>query len=168
MGQIMRWGRTAVAVSVGADAATYSAGEAASHVGGIATIQSVATKPGRGERLQHIFNPALVRLFVDSVWLHKYWDCHRLPDRCFHIDGRQFHVCARCTGLIVGVPFSLLLIPIRQFMPIIFYFFMTAFLIDGVTQLLKLRTSNNRLRFATGFGTAATFLPSALALLGYL
>lgn len=28
--------------------------------------------------------------------------CHQLPDRSFFLDGRQFPVCARCTGLYVS------------------------------------------------------------------
>lgn len=32
--------------------------------------------------------------------------CHRLPERSFFWDGRQMPLCARCTGLYIGVFFS--------------------------------------------------------------
>lgn len=91
----------------------------------------------------------LVLAFVDSRLLH-YWPCHRLQARSFSVDGRQFHVCARCTGLIVGMlvaPFLL------QFAGILFPLALPSvvlFFVDGVTQLIRLRESSNALRFATG------------------
>jgi uncharacterized membrane protein len=35
--------------------------------------------------------------------------CHQRPDRSFHLDGRRFAVCARCTGLYAGGALGLLL-----------------------------------------------------------
>lgn len=34
--------------------------------------------------------------------------CHQLPDRSFFLAGRQLPVCARCTGLYLGVAAGLL------------------------------------------------------------
>ena len=42
--------------------------------------------------------------------------CHQLPDRSFHIDGHQFAVCSRCTGLYVG--FALMAIAYPLIRPI--------------------------------------------------
>lgn len=81
--------------------------------------------------------------------------CHRKPERSFHIKGKQFPVCSRCTGFYISIiayytytffnyvdynPFLLssailLLIPAG---------------IDGTTQFLGYRESNNTLRFITG------------------
>lgn len=105
-----------------------------------------------------------IALFVDSIWLHKYWGCHRMPERSFFVNGRQFHVCARCTGLLIGAPCSLLLIPFSRFVPILFAAFVLVLAVDALTQLAHLRVSTNPLRFITGFGTSVTFLPTLLAL----
>lgn len=110
-------------------------------------------------KLRAIYDDLLIRIFVDSVWLHKYWGCHRKSNRCFFVRGRQFHICARCTGLLVGLPLSLLLIPFRIYVPVPFFAFSGSLLIDGITQSMGLRESNNTLRFITGFGTALTALP---------
>jgi uncharacterized membrane protein len=107
-----------------------------------------------------------IKAFVDSILLHRLWRCHGLPERSFFVRGRQFHVCARCTGLIVGLPCSILLLPIREVAPLFFALFATALVADGLTQLAGWRYSNNKLRFATGFGTTITLLPSAIFLAG--
>jgi uncharacterized membrane protein len=109
-----------------------------------------------------------IRVFVDGVWLHRYWGCHRMPERCFFVQGRQFHVCARCTGLLIGLPLSLILLPIlflpiRAELPFVFLSFAAALVIDGLSQYYRMRTSTNSLRFITGIGTTATFLPTLLA-----
>ena len=59
-----------------------------------------------------------------------------------------------------------MLFPLRAALPIVFCAFALALAIDGLTQLAQWRTSNNTLRFITGFGTAATLLPSLIAALG--
>lgn len=117
--------------------------------------------------LHQTFNKLVIRLFVDNVWLHKFWGCHRLPDRSFFVQGRQFHICARCTGLVVGLPCSLLLLPLREGLPYAFIPFASLLVADGLTQLAQWRVSNNGLRFFTGFGTAVTFIPSLLTIGGY-
>ena len=38
--------------------------------------------------------------------------CHQLPDRSFHIEGHQFAVCSRCTGLYVGFALTALAYPL--------------------------------------------------------
>lgn len=38
--------------------------------------------------------------------------CHQLPERSYFIDGHQFAVCSRCTGLYAGFAFTLLLYPL--------------------------------------------------------
>lgn len=37
--------------------------------------------------------------------------CHQIPERSFHIAGHSFAVCARCTGLYVGLAVGILLFP---------------------------------------------------------
>jgi len=81
--------------------------------------------------------------------------CHRIPERSFFIKGHQFPVCARCTGFYISLIFyffyayyfyvdynpALIIFAILLLMPAI---------IDGSTQLIKYRESNNILRLITG------------------
>lgn len=80
--------------------------------------------------------------------------CHRIPERSFFYKGRQFPVCARCTGVYM----SILTVPIIRYLDfgantlvlggIILAIPMA---VDGLTQLFGLRKSNNHLRLVTGF-----------------
>jgi len=103
----------------------------------------------------------LIRIFVDNIYLHKFIGCHRLSNRSFFIQNRQFHICARCTGLLIGIIISmpLLLLPIRNFVGYLFPVFLTLLVVDGLTQKFKLRESNNALRFFSGVTTNATLMP---------
>lgn len=82
--------------------------------------------------------------------------CHQIPERSFFLKGHQFPVCARCTGGYISIFLMTLayyFFPISK-NPKMFLFgiilIIPAF-IDGITQLFKLRESNNTLRFITGF-----------------
>ena len=90
--------------------------------------------------------------------------CHRRPDRSFFWRGKQFPLCARCTGLYGGGGIGLLVFVTR---PIKISKFVGALLlgpmyIDGITQLNDLRESTNILRLLTGLmggvGLALTIL----------
>lgn len=82
--------------------------------------------------------------------------CHRIPERSFHYKNHQFPVCARCTGFYTGLIVFLIY---NNFYPVNYtlnLFIMSVILlipagIDGFTQLMGLRKSNNNLRFITGF-----------------
>lgn len=99
--------------------------------------------------------------------LHKYlkYICHRKPERSFFIHGHQFPVCSRCTGIYSSI---LVFLVYAYFFPIHytqFYLYIAVILvlpclIDGLTQLLHYRESNNTLRFITGYmaGTAAMII----------
>ena len=81
--------------------------------------------------------------------------CHRIPERTFNLRGYYFPVCSRCTGfylagflyfilvyfIYVQYTTTLIVLAILMLIP--------AFL-DGYTQYLGLRLSNNTLRFFTG------------------
>jgi uncharacterized membrane protein len=101
----------------------------------------------------------LIKVFVDNIYLHSFISCHRLPERSFFIQGRQFHICARCTGLLVGTVVSVLLIPAKNYVWFLFPIFLIILVVDGVTQKIRLRQSNNLLRFSTGVTTTSTFIP---------
>lgn len=40
--------------------------------------------------------------------------CHQLPERSFHLDGDQFAVCSRCTGLYSGFALASLCYPLTR------------------------------------------------------
>lgn len=92
--------------------------------------------------------------------------CHRKAERSFFYKGHQFPVCARCTGFYIS---GILTIIILKFYPIdytylnlnfnyfnLFLLFLISValllpsILDGGTQLLKKRESNNLLRSITG------------------
>jgi uncharacterized membrane protein len=40
--------------------------------------------------------------------------CHQIPERSFHLEGHQFGVCSRCTGLYAGFAFATLIYPLAR------------------------------------------------------
>ncbi|WP_102979301.1 DUF2085 domain-containing protein [Chryseobacterium scophthalmum] len=77
--------------------------------------------------------------------------CHRLPERSFYFKGKQFPVCARCTGIHLGylsLPFFLIGVLSLNFWITILMILPTY--LDGVTQAYCNRESNNYIRFTTG------------------
>ncbi len=86
-------------------------------------------------------------------FFRKVFKCHQLPDRSFHVFGFQFPLCARCTGILLGLailgPLLCTLLPLNMYLSIFFVF---AMIVDGFTQLKGWRKSNNCLRVITGLG----------------
>ena len=123
--------------------------------------------PTTATLIQAGIRKTLIGVFVDASWPHRWWHCHRLPERSFSIDGRQFHVCARCTGLVVGFGCSWILVPVRHLVPWVAAAFLLVLSADGLTQLIGWRSSNNALRLLTGLGVGATGLGAVLALCGW-
>lgn len=109
-------------------------------------------------RLKSLYEEILIKLFVDNIFLYKFVHCHRLSSRSFFVRNRQFHVCARCTGLITGYMVSPILLLVSEYSFRIFVVSCTALILDGVTQLMRWRESNNKLRVITGFVTGASAL----------
>ncbi len=83
-----------------------------------------------------------------------YFFCHGIPDRCFTIRGHTFPICARCTGLLIGVAAGFIL-PATGYLPSLVAIGLALLLVaplsvDGLTQLVGLRHSTNSLRIVTG------------------
>ncbi len=86
--------------------------------------------------------------------------CHQLPSRSFIIAGQQLPLCARCTGIYIGVFVCLLYLWLRRrwrgnLVPSLgLVIFMAAgfipLMLDGATSYLGLRDSSNLLRVVTG------------------
>lgn len=87
--------------------------------------------------------------------ISKFPICHRLPDRTFNIRNHYFPVCARCTGFYIGA-FTYFIYAYFFYVQYTSYLIIFALLmlipafLDGFTQLLNYRLSNNLLRFLTG------------------
>lgn len=92
--------------------------------------------------------------------------CHRKPERSFFWKGKQFRVCARCTGIHIGY----LTFPLFLFQVLSLNIWWTLLLImptyiDGWTQSFSNRESNNILRVTTGF-MAGVGMMSLVAIIG--
>ena len=77
--------------------------------------------------------------------------CHQLAERSFFIKGRQFPVCARCTGALIGYIVGGILyffIRINIFLCLLFSLIM---FVDWYLQYEDLVQSNNIRRVITGF-----------------
>lgn len=93
-------------------------------------------------------------------FLRIFFGCHARPDRSFFFHGKQFPICARCTGELIGI---LLGIPIALFIGyrsfLVTLALMAPMVIDGFVQLLTSYESKNYKRLITGilFGIAFVF-----------
>lgn len=77
--------------------------------------------------------------------------CHRMPERSFFWRGKQFPVCARCTGIHLGyLSFPLFLFSIFTLNIWVTLAIMIPTYLDGFTQAFFNRESTNFIRFTTG------------------
>lgn len=90
------------------------------------------------------------RFYKRCMFLGKLSGCHQRPDRSFSIHGKQFPVCARCTGVFAGQLVSLILIHFFKPAFWILALFCIVMLLDWSIQYLKIRESTNLRRLITG------------------
>ncbi len=88
--------------------------------------------------------------------------CHGIERRCLTMFGVAMPICARCTGIYIGlfagvIAFVVYPIVETRMLRIAMYVAAVPMAIDGITQALRLRESINPLRLATGFVAAFTF-----------
>lgn len=95
--------------------------------------------------------------------------CHQLEERSFVIDGLVMPICARCTGIYIGVFTTILYILLTKryksnMIPnipisLLLFFLLSPMAFDGVSSYLHLRPSDNFLRIVTGipFGIVLPF-----------
>lgn len=96
-----------------------------------------------------------------AKFLRLFFGCHAKPERSFHLCGKQFPICARCTGELVGMITGIPITVIWGYPSFIFVLLMMLPLIlDGFLQKLTTYESNNFLRLITGilFGIAFIFV----------
>lgn len=92
---------------------------------------------------------------IDDVWdtldaLGKASGCHRMPERSFFFRGRQFPVCARCTGAFVGYLAGLFVFPFYQLYPSVCIIFCVLMFADWFIQKIHLHSSTNLRRLISG------------------
>ncbi|MGJ8683035.1 MAG: DUF2085 domain-containing protein [Nonlabens sp.] len=95
-------------------------------------------------------------------------DCHRKPERSFFWKGKQFPLCARCTGIygafILFPFFSIGFFKIDWLWSLLL---MVPTIVDGLTQAYYNRESNNIIRVTTGIA-AGIGMVSYMVLTGNL
>lgn len=98
--------------------------------------------------------------------------CHQRSDRSFFFRGRQFPLCARCTGMFAGYALSLLLSAFVRPHWAICLALVLPMLIDVAAQNLFGRESTNARRFVTGllagYGLLTAYIIFAVWLVGVL
>ena len=94
--------------------------------------------------------------------------CHREEDRCIKLFGHTSFLCARCTGILIGFVLALFIcyLPFLNItLPwLISVGLMAPLIVDGSTQFIGLRESNNILRFISGI----LFVPGFYLTWGWL
>lgn len=81
----------------------------------------------------------------------KFSFCHRMPERSFFWRGRQFPVCARCTGIHIGyLAYPLFLFEIFSLNIWVTLALMLPTYLDGLVQAFLKLESNNLRRVVTG------------------
>jgi uncharacterized membrane protein len=81
--------------------------------------------------------------------------CHGRVERCLELFGTPMPICARCTGIYLGLLGGLVLFPFMRWlrervMRTIAFIAIVPLGLDGITQLFGFRESVNPLRIATG------------------
>ena len=77
--------------------------------------------------------------------------CHQRADRSFFIKGKQFPLCARCTGMLIGYIAGITIAVITKCeYRMYFLLFLTPMIVDGGIQHFFGIDSNNIRRLITG------------------
>ena len=76
--------------------------------------------------------------------------CHQMPERSFFINGFQFPVCARCTGVIISAIIATIVF-FKKKLPVGLCIAMSSvMLLDWGIQYLEIKESTNTRRLITG------------------
>ncbi|WP_459639671.1 DUF2085 domain-containing protein [Faecalimonas canis] len=91
------------------------------------------------------------RIYKKLMLIGRATGCHQLPERSFFYHGKQFPVCARCTGVFIGEILGVLLFKIAEISNLIGILFCLIMFVDWFVQYKFHSESNNMRRLITGF-----------------
>lgn len=84
-------------------------------------------------------------------FLRLFFGCHADPNRSFFLKGKQFPICARCTGELCGIVFGIIISITLGVIPFkLCIILLLPLILDGTIQLKTNYESNNLLRLFTG------------------
>jgi len=85
--------------------------------------------------------------------------CHRKPERCLTFFGHKSFLCSRCTGISLGTLAFFALWFLHISIPLVLGTALALpMVVDGFSQILGLRQSNNSMRLVTGLLFSVGFL----------
>ena len=84
-------------------------------------------------------------------WLPIFFGCQCRDDRSFHYKGKKFPICARCTGELLGIIFSIFSCIFFRISMLAIVILVLPLILDGGIQMFTSYESNNFKRFVTGF-----------------
>lgn len=96
-----------------------------------------------------------------GTFLRIFFGCHARPDRSFYFRGKQFPICARCTGELIGMTGGVLIAICKGYPSFwVVCLMMLPLVVDGFIQRLTAYESKNLRRLWTGilFGIAFIFM----------
>lgn len=97
-----------------------------------------------------------LRNFNKDHWLSlmhfgRFFGCHQRPDRSFFYKNKQFPVCARCTGVIIGQILATILFLINlRLSTLLSVIFCAVMFADWFIQKINILPSTNIRRLITG------------------
>lgn len=91
--------------------------------------------------------PSVVSLIYE---IGDYSGCHQMPERSFFYKGRQFPVCARCTGVFIGQLAAVVCNIFTDISVKISVLFLGIMGVDWSIQEAGIKESTNTRRFLTG------------------
>lgn len=91
------------------------------------------------------------RIYKKLIMIGRATGCHQLAERSFFYHGKQFPVCARCTGVFIGEILGVALFKIAEISNLTAILFCLIMFVDWFVQYKFQRESNNLRRLVTGF-----------------
>lgn len=76
--------------------------------------------------------------------------CHQMPERSFFWRGKQFPVCARCTGVFSGYLIGICILMLHRISLCLCIILMLVMFYDWYVQFLRIKASTNIRRFLSG------------------